>query len=258
VEDIDGLMNLIATCIIVILGNVLDSRTYVAPSQHFTQLRTPAQEFLMSNHDVNAITTNERMAICYARGAALHLFAWIRECCIILGPDGSIVDDLPSYFFVQIGRAMLSYKESCEAKDLAGVPHCSLSLLTAQINNVVDSHDRLYDMWTSHPNLLSESLVLENIAKYEVKWKAGWQDSEEWKSSAVGKFDIISVLKQLIQLISFFFQLEDYKSYGCTAFDINFFETQSNRAQAEQANIEALLKSRQPAKKRRKIISKVR
>ena len=69
-----------------------------------------AQVPLMKQYDCNNIPRNEHMAICYARGIALSIFDWVRSQFVITGPDGNVVDDLPSLFLVQILKSVVSYK----------------------------------------------------------------------------------------------------------------------------------------------------
>ena len=71
VGNIDGLMNLLSTCVLVVLFNVLDFRTYWAPTQEDYQKANKNQQILI-NHDCNTIPINERFAICYSRGRTLH------------------------------------------------------------------------------------------------------------------------------------------------------------------------------------------
>lgn len=186
-EQFDGLMNLLSLCVLVILGNVLDFRTYCASSQHATAPLTTSEKFLMANFDINGIPHNERLAICYARGAALHLFAWVRDCCVIHGPDGVVVNDLPAYFLVRIGRAMIRYKRKAEAKNLQGVTHCSMDFLTSQIENVMTSKSGIHEMWKCHSQLRSDSLELEDSTKYRLKWKSGWETTGMWSSAETGQ-----------------------------------------------------------------------
>jgi hypothetical protein len=69
-------MNLLSACLLVILGNVLDFRTYRAPTQEDSQKSNKHQQILI-DHEINAIPVGERMAICYSRGVALNLINWI-------------------------------------------------------------------------------------------------------------------------------------------------------------------------------------
>ena len=48
----------------------------------------------MQEFDHNSIPSNERMAICYARGAALSIFNWVWKFAMIKEHDGNVVEDL--------------------------------------------------------------------------------------------------------------------------------------------------------------------
>ena len=179
-------------CVLVILGNVLDFRTYATSGSQHAQPLTEDEKRLITMYDINGIPTNERLAICYTRGAAFHLFRWVRECCIIHGPEDSLVEDLPSRFLTQIGKAMIYYKTRAEEKDLEGAPHCSVGLLSSQINNIMASDKDIHKMWMESPEQQSDSLELEDQSKYRIEWRAGWESSGRWSSTAKGQFISLS------------------------------------------------------------------
>ena len=147
---------------------------------------TSTEKQLMIEYDVNCIPTNERLAICFCRGVALHLFSWVRECCIVYGPDGSMLQDLPSQYLVQIATAVIRYKTKAEEKNLEGVTNCSLALLTAQINNITHLNKDIHATWTMHSDNQSDSLELENQSTYRFEWKPGWEISSKWLSTGPG------------------------------------------------------------------------
>ncbi|KJA15033.1 hypothetical protein HYPSUDRAFT_149642 [Hypholoma sublateritium FD-334 SS-4] len=213
-DKIGGLMSLLSLCVLVILGNVLDFRTYTASSLQQAQPLMEAEKWLMMTYDINGIPTNERLAMCYTRGAALHLFRWVRECCVIHGPEGSVVEDLPFRFLTQIGRAMIHYKKRAEENNLEGVTHCSLDFLTSQINNVMESYNDICKVWTDNSEQQPDSLELKDQSKYRIEWRAGWESSGSWSSNAT-----------------------DYKNDGCTIFDLTYFNAQTKRVQAEHCRM---------------------
>ena len=178
-------MSLLSLCVLAILGNVLDFRTYSA-SIHQGQLLTSTEMRLMMKYDINSIPMNERLAICFCRGVALHLFKWVRECCIIYGPDGSILEDLPSRYLVQIGAALLQYKAKAEENNLEGGTNCSLALFTAQINNIMHLNEEIRKMWVMHSDHPSDSLELEDQSSYRFEWKGDWKSSSKWSSAGPG------------------------------------------------------------------------
>ena len=168
VNNIDGLMNLLSACVLVILGNVLDFRTYRAPTQEEYTKADKNQQILI-DHEINTIPINERLAICYARGVALRLFNWIRHCFVITGPEGDTISDLPSRFFVQIAQTLIKYKEGANASKLDLQANCTLGMLTKQINNVIDIDPQISSLWLERHLLPSDSLALANQDEYSVR-----------------------------------------------------------------------------------------
>ena len=169
VTNIDGLMNLLSACVLVILGNVLDFRTYRAPTQgEFSQANRTQQ--ILIDHEINGIPLYERFAICYARGVALHLFSWIRQCSMITGPGGHIIDDLPSRFLVQIAQTLIRYKEGANTSELDLKANCTLEMLTKQIDNIVAIEPRFASMWSKRHLVPSDSLALTNQDSFIIQW----------------------------------------------------------------------------------------
>jgi len=169
VNNIDGLMNLLSACVLVILGNVLDFRTYCAPTQEEYTKADKNQQILI-DHDINTISINERLAICYARGIALRLINWIRHYSLITGPGGDTIDDLPSRFFIQIAQTLIKYKQGANASKLDVQANCTMDMLTKQINNVLDIDPQISSLWSERHSLPSDSLALANQDEYSVQW----------------------------------------------------------------------------------------
>jgi len=162
-------MDLLSACVLIILGNVLDFRTYRAPSQDEYKKANKNQQILI-DHEINSITIGEQFAICYARGVALHLIDWIHTCSEIRGPGGAIITDLPSHFFIQITQTLIKYKEGGNASKLDLQANCMLGMLTKQIENVVKVDPRILSLWSEQHLLPSRSLVLANQEEYSVQW----------------------------------------------------------------------------------------
>jgi hypothetical protein len=179
VNNINGLMNLLSACVLVILGNVLDSRTYRAPTQEEYTKADKNQQILI-DHNINTIPINERLAICYARGLALCLINWIHHCSLITGPGGDSINDLPSCFFIQIAQTLIKYKEGANASKLDVQANCMLEMLTKQINNVIDIDPQISSLWSERHLLPSDSLALANQDEYFVQWLPDAQ--HKWSS----------------------------------------------------------------------------
>lgn len=228
VNNIDGLMNLLSACVLVVLANVLDFRTYRAPTQEENQNPSKNQQILI-DLDFNTIPTNERLAICYSRGVALHLINWVRHFCVVTGPEGEIVQDLPSSYFVQISQTLIKYKRGANTSRLELQANCSLDMLTKQIENVVKIVSRFSSLWSERHSLPSDSLVLANQNKYSVKWQPGiLQELSNEGQEGIFKFFVYAITLNLC--LAFF-------SDGVTAFDEHFFNTQKNRQVLELSQI---------------------
>lgn len=172
------------------MGNVLDFRTYRAPSQKGDAKANTKQRLLVEEFDYNAIPLNEREAICYARGVAFHVMNWIRTCCIVKAHDDSIVEDLPSRFLVQIANSLLNYKDQAQNRRLDGVPHCTVQRLRSQVLNVIECDSHLREMWRKRDTIPSNSLALADKTEYSVEWKEGWE--MEWRSLEQGAYPSFS------------------------------------------------------------------
>ena len=188
VNNINGLLNLLPACVLVVLGNVVDFRTYKAPNQYEDTSADAQLMGLMKSIDLNAIPFNERKAMCYARGVALHTMDWIRDSCTIKHGD-NVVEDLPSQYFVQVTNTLWHYKKRADNMDRTGAPHCTVTSMRRQITNLVESNANLKKMWNRRKKLPSDSFALADKDKYTIEWK--WTDvmawDTMWRDSEPGK-----------------------------------------------------------------------
>ncbi|KAF8873848.1 hypothetical protein CPB84DRAFT_1690553 [Gymnopilus junonius] len=198
VKTIDGILNLLSVCILVILGNVLDFCTYKAANQDDDESATPEQAYLINDCDVNAIPYFERVAQCYARGVAFYIMQWIQSCATIRGPSQDIIPDLPYQFLVQIIQSLQNYKLAAGRRHLGGVPHCTYLKLKSQIENIVNANDTINSVWKTRSGLPSDSLSLADKDRYSVEWSSGWQPN--WKTP------------------------QDFVTMGLTSFDSKYFQ----------------------------------
>jgi hypothetical protein len=172
VNTFNGLLDLLSACILAILGNVLDFRTYSAPNQDENSPISGPQKVLMAKYDRNDIPRNERMAICYVRGVALSLFDWVRSQFIITAPDGQILHDLPSQFLVKVLNALITYKARAMQMKLKGAPHCDSTALRKQISNVVKCDPHIEKLWNDKAGTVEDKLAFEGQG-YLMQKKAG-------------------------------------------------------------------------------------
>ena len=178
-------MNLLSACVLVIMGNVLEFRTYCAPTQEEYTKADRNQQILIDN-EINSIPLHERIAICYARGVALHIFSWIRDCAVITGPGGHVIDDLPTRFFIQIAQTLIRYKEGANASELDLQANCTVEMLTKQIDNIVAIEPRFASMWSKRHLVPSDSLTLTNQDSFTVQWVS--ENKRKWSDSPHGMF----------------------------------------------------------------------
>lgn len=198
VRKVDGLLDLISGCTLVILGNVLDFRTYCAPNQTENDPTTVEQEHLWKEFDRNDILADERMSMCYARGIALRVFEWIRGWCIVRNPDGGVIDDLPSKHVVQVLGALLAYKSKADRRQLEGAPHCTLGKLKAQILNVVQWDTAIKKLWDERTGESSNSLQMTLDEGCTVEWRTAppYNFCKDSKCFSLTLFSVLTLLSQ--------------------------------------------------------------
>lgn len=168
----------------MILGNVLDLRTYQSPGQ--TESDSQDSDIVNSallNADMNMIPLNERMASCYARGVALHLLDWIRECVVVTTPEGNVIDDLPSMFFHQTISSLEQYKENIVDKEMSH--HCPFTpeLFDRQLENIRSIYR---PSWKIPPKQKVDTrfLGIQNFDHYKIRWTP---EGDEWEGGNAGK-----------------------------------------------------------------------
>jgi hypothetical protein len=150
----------------------LDFRTYSAPDQQKNEEASVSQRLLMDKFDYNNIPSNERQAICHARGVALSVFDWIRRDCIIKDANGRVVEDLPSCFLVQILNSLLNYKAKAIQAGIEGAPHCDMDRLKGQAENVLKCDTLAEKVWENRQRIRDDSLAFGPKKGYSVEWAA--------------------------------------------------------------------------------------
>jgi hypothetical protein len=170
VETFDGLLDLVSACSLVILGDILDVRTYSAPNQGDDEEISNVQRSLMLKYDQNNIPRNERLAIIYAQGVAFSIFNWVQSHFIVTGPDGD-VDDLPSCFLVQILKTLIKCKQKAMRLQLKGAPHCNTKSLRKQVMNIVECDSCIKNRWANSDDIFDNSLAFQSKDGYFVERK---------------------------------------------------------------------------------------
>ena len=92
----------------------------------------------------------------------LYLMNWIRHFCVITGPGGEVVQDLPSSFFVQIAQTLISYKKGANFSKLDLNANCKLDMLIKQMENIVKINPLFSSLWSECSSLPQIHLYLQN------------------------------------------------------------------------------------------------
>jgi hypothetical protein len=172
---------------LVILGNVLDFKTYCASNQTEEDPTTKDQQHLWKKFNRNNIPGDECIAMCYAHGIALNVFRWIHMWCIVKNPDGEILDDLPWKSMVELLSALLAYKTEAGTRRLTGAPHCAYWMLKAQVLNVIKCDISLEKLWNERKGKSSDSLRMSLDEGCTVEWN-GDAPSEIHKAGKLFSF----------------------------------------------------------------------
>lgn len=127
---INGALDLVSLCFLVIFGNALDFRTYCSPDG------SPVTQ--ADNHDVNNISIDERCNMCVARGTCLELLRWWDSKYAISTTTISYQGNFATHFLLSQAGALWNYKFRAEEDDRLGAPGCTKELLINQITNILN------------------------------------------------------------------------------------------------------------------------
>ena len=117
-DTFDGIINFLLLCNLVILGNILDFRTYLAPNQPPERDMTPAEQEVLDSYDQNKIPKQERVAMMFYRGLAFKVIEWIKLHFDFWNPEGEAID-LPLHYLTQQLLALSEYQQgSCRGTTL--------------------------------------------------------------------------------------------------------------------------------------------
>ncbi|KAF9521643.1 hypothetical protein CPB83DRAFT_778366 [Crepidotus variabilis] len=166
IATLDGVLDLLSLCNLVILGNVLDYRTYSAPNQAEKKEITPLQALNMEGFDQNDIPWDERVSACYARGIAITVLRAIQQHCLIVNGEGYEQSLLPTRMLARQIKGLFLYKKQAVLLELEGVPHCTVSLLETQLQNILAWAPDIADVY--HEEV--ESLHFGPTTGFSVHW----------------------------------------------------------------------------------------
>jgi hypothetical protein len=158
--QMDSLMDLISLCIIGVLINVLDFRTYThrAAGEEMSEF----EKEQLAKFDCNGITSSERQACQYARGLALRMLQWIDDHYCVKDAETKTVRGFAFnclFTFVQALRTYITEAEQQE--DISSAPNCTLVSLDNQIESLFppDSPQGVINAQVARSLLEIESLL---------------------------------------------------------------------------------------------------
>jgi hypothetical protein len=198
-ETTKGLFNVLATCNLAILSNVLDRRTYREREEDGDCADIPfTRGYIL--FDRNAINEPERRRMATSRGRALDLMRWIAHNHEATdGVDGARVNiygELILYYLARQGRAIVRYKKLAENLQVQGFEGCKYRFMKIQMANAMQIDPKLSDIYDQLRNMVYDSLDWAEKSKFVIKRRK--QVDAKWK-------------------------VVDFESIGTTLFDNRFY-----------------------------------
>lgn len=172
-NNIDGILDLLSLCWLVIMGNVLDSRTYAPPNQSAEQPSEKEQKRRLRDYDLNNITLKERLNMAYARGIAYCLVGWLDAHYAIVDVDEPS-EEHPSFgtqFIAKESAKLISFARLAQEVDFIALGFATLPAIIKQVDNVMQD-PVLKSAWkdaSSHTRSTDFTLGLSEYEKSRLK-----------------------------------------------------------------------------------------
>ena len=131
----DSLMDLISLCIIGVLINVLDFRTYThrAAGEEMSKF----EEEQLAKFDCNGLSSSERQAYQYVRGLALQMLQWIDDHYCVKDAKAETVWGFAFNCLFTFVQALRTYVVEAERQEgISSAPNCTLVSLDNQIESL--------------------------------------------------------------------------------------------------------------------------
>ena len=130
--NMNSLMDLISLCIIGVLINVLDFRTYTHRVAGEEMSKFEKEQ--LARFDCNGLSASERQACQYVRGLALQMLRWIDSHYCVKNAEGEAIPTFALTCLFTFVEALRSYMiEAEEREDISSAPNCTLASLDNQI-----------------------------------------------------------------------------------------------------------------------------
>lgn len=170
-KTIDGVLNLLSLCWLVILGNVIDPRTYNPPnrSNSSSNLNPANEEDYRKLHeeDFNDIPIHERINMSYARGISYSLVRWLDSHYVIQGLTLPFKEheSFAVQFIASESAKFVSFCKLGHSRKLEALGNADLKSVTSQVENVMENQ-LMRSAWRDlKTSATSKSLYLGLTAK---------------------------------------------------------------------------------------------
>ena len=133
--QMDSLMDLISLCIIGVLINVLDFRTYThrAAGKEMSEF----EKEQLAKFDCNGLSLSERQACQYVCGLALQMLRWIDDHYCVKDAEAKTVHGFAFNCLFTFVQALRTYiKEAEQQEGISSAPNCTSVSLDNQIESL--------------------------------------------------------------------------------------------------------------------------
>jgi hypothetical protein len=133
--EMDSLMDLISLCIIGVLINLLDFRTYTHRAAGKEMSKFEKEQ--LSKFDCNGLSPSERLACQYVRGLALRMLQWIDDHYCVKDAEAETVRGFAFNCLFTFVEALRIYVREAELREgISSAPNCTLVSLNDQIKSL--------------------------------------------------------------------------------------------------------------------------
>jgi len=135
----DSVMDIVATCIIGIFINVLDSDTYLFPISEEKISKEGRQQF--ERDDFNAMSKIDRMACTYICGLSWSLLRWLEENFVFSknDQDADFVE-LMNSLLVHLCIILWKFNTWATEQSIEGAPACKLDSIKRQLQGLFNEN----------------------------------------------------------------------------------------------------------------------
>ncbi|PPQ76656.1 hypothetical protein CVT26_013946 [Gymnopilus dilepis] len=185
IHTVDGLLDLLSLCNLLVLSNVIDFRTYLTPNQSAFCSDADVRLAMQARFDRTGISRKERVSMMYARGLAFNILHWVSEYCEIRTADGVPIDNY-ALRLLACDMALILECRRRISSDTDYLSQCyTLNQLQFQLDNVASCDPNLTKAWSdAKAHLPSQAPSAHLRDDCTVRWR-------DWPSQEVSLGNIL-------------------------------------------------------------------